>query len=68
MVVLTQNGLKKVLVGKKNKHASMAEQQGEEHEEKALSTIQLCLAPYVLREVLDNANKADLWLGLRHYT
>lgn len=42
----------------------MTDEQWEKLDEKALSTIQLCLAAHVLREVLDKATMVDLWLGL----
>ena len=64
MVVLTQNGLKKALGGKSKKPESMTDEQWEELDEKALSTIQLCLAPSVLREVLDKTTTAEIWLAL----
>ncbi|PHT49932.1 hypothetical protein CQW23_09679 [Capsicum baccatum] len=44
LAVLTQNGLKKVLSGKSAKPATTTEEQWEETDEKALSTIQLCLS------------------------
>jgi len=50
MVILTQNGSKKALGGKTKKPESMTDEQWEELDEKALSTIQLCLAPHVLRK------------------
>uniref|UniRef100_A0A7C9EBU4 Uncharacterized protein n=1 Tax=Opuntia streptacantha TaxID=393608 RepID=A0A7C9EBU4_OPUST len=64
MAVLTQNGLKKALGGKSKKPESMTDEQWEELDEKALSTIQLCLAPPVLREVLDKTTTAEIWLAL----
>jgi len=39
LVVLTQNGLKKVLAGKMMRPTTMAEEQWDEIDEKALSTI-----------------------------
>ena len=48
MTILTQNGLKKALARKKKKPVTMTEEQWEELDEKALSTIQLGLATNVL--------------------
>ena len=42
----------------------MTEEQWEEPDEKALSTIQLCLASHDLCEVLDGTTTADLQLKL----
>jgi len=64
MAVLVQNGLKKVLAGKKKKPAIMTNGQWKEFDEKALSTIQSSLAPNVLREVLDKITTAEFCLGL----
>ena len=48
----------------KKKCGSLMDDKWEELELKALSTIQLCLAPHVLREVLDKATAVDLWIRL----
>jgi len=54
MIVLTQNG------SKMNRSSTMIDEQLEQLDEKALSTIQLCLATHVLSEVLDATTTADL--------
>jgi len=53
MVILTQNGLKKAIGGEAKKPMSITDEQWEELEKKVLTTIQLCLAPHILRKVLD---------------
>ncbi|MCI18063.1 transducin/WD40 repeat-like superfamily protein [Trifolium medium] len=60
--VLTHNGLKKALDGKAKKPISMTEEQWDELDEKALSSIQLCLSKEVLREVVNETTAAGLWL------
>ncbi|MFQ6662703.1 hypothetical protein Gotur_030467 [Gossypium turneri] len=50
MTILVQNGLKKVVTGKKPRNLNQTE--WEELDEKALSAILLCLANMVLQEVL----------------
>ena len=65
MDILTQNELKKALSGKTKKPGTMANEHWEELREKALSTIQLCLATHVLPEVLNKTGTADLWLRLQ---
>lgn len=62
--VLTQNGLKKALVGKSNKPVTMTDEQWDELDEKALSAIQLCLSKEVLREVVHETTASGLWLRL----
>ena len=42
----------------------MIDEEWEELELKAISAIQLCQAPHVLREVLDKATAVDLWTRL----
>ena len=39
----------------------------EELEKKALTAIQLCLAPHVLREVLEKTTTVDLWALLEEF-
>ena len=56
--VLTQNELKKALDGKTKKPASMSDKQWDELDEKALSSIQLCLSKQVLREVVNEITAA----------
>jgi len=63
-VVLTQNGFKKALDGKLKKPASMTDDQWDELDEKAFSSIQLCLSKEVLREVVNETTAAGLWLKL----
>ena len=78
--ILIQHGLWKVLLGpytkpstmideqwaeqQKEKYGSLMDDEWEELELKALSAIQLCLAPLVLREVLDKTTAVDLWVQL----
>ena len=78
--VLIQHGLWKVLQGphvkpekmideqwatyQKKRRGSLMDEEWEELELKAVSAIQLCLAPHVLREVLDKATAVDLWTRL----
>ena len=45
---------------KKKKCGSLTNDEWKELEEKALSAIQLCLAPHVLREVLDKTTTVGL--------
>ena len=79
-VVLIQHGLWKVLSGphmkpstmteeqwaeqKKKKRGSLTDYESEELEERAPSAIQLCLAPHVLRELLDKTTAVGLWVRL----
>jgi len=63
-VVLTQNGLKKALDGKSKKPTSMTDDQWDELDEKALSSIQLCLSKEVLHELVNETTVAGLWLKL----
>ena len=78
--VLIQHGLWKVLQGhqqkpkkmtdeqwaadQKKRRGSLRDEEWEELELKAVSAIQFCLAPHVLREVLDEATAVDLWFQL----
>ncbi|MBA0671122.1 hypothetical protein Goklo_029604 [Gossypium klotzschianum] len=50
MAILVQTGLKKIVTGKKPENLNQTK--WEELDEKALSTIQLCLTNIVLQEVL----------------
>ena len=75
-----QHGLWKVLSGpytkpsmmtdeqwaeqQKKKRGSLRDDEWEELELKALSAIQLCLAPHVLSEVLDKTTAVGLWVRL----
>ena len=65
MAILTQNRLKKAFCGKTMRPAFMTDEQWEDLDEKALSTIQLYLAPHVLHKVLDKTTIVDLWLVLQ---
>ena len=74
--VLIQHGLWKVLQGPHTKPSTMTDEQWAEHQKKrrgkstdedweelelkAVSAIQLCLAPHVLREVLDRTTAVEL--------
>ena len=62
MAILVQNGLKKVVTGKKPENLNQTE--WEELDEKALSAIQLCLANTVLQEVLMEKTSFALWKRL----
>ena len=64
LVVLTQNGLKKILAGKMTRPTTMAEEQWDEIDEKALSAIQLCLSREVLCEVINEKTTTDIWSKL----
>ncbi|KAL6538567.1 hypothetical protein OROGR_012555 [Orobanche gracilis] len=65
-VVLIQGGLKKALDGKSKKPDTMTDEQWDVLDEKALSSIQLCLSKEVLREVAKEKNVAALWLKLEN--
>ena len=78
--ILIQHGLWTVLKGphvkpekttdeqwaeeQKKQRGSLTDDEWEELELKAVSAIQLCLAPYFLREVLDKVTTIDLWTRL----
>ena len=79
-VVLIQHGLWNVLQGpytksekmtdeqraidQKNRRGSLTDEEWEKLELKALSAIQLCLAPYVLREMPNKTTAVGLWVRL----
>jgi len=66
--ILTQHGLKKALLGKEKKPSEMKEETWAELDEKALTTIQLCLADEVLDEFSSEKTAAALWTKLQdHY-
>jgi len=65
LVVLTHNGLKKVLTGKMMRPTTMTEEEWDEMDEKALFAIQLCLSREVLREVINEKITADIWSKLK---
>ena len=78
--VLIQHGLWKILQGphvkaekmtkeqwaadQKKRRGLLTDEEWEELELKVVSAIQLCLAPHVLREVLDKTIAVDLWVQL----
>ncbi|MFQ6660850.1 hypothetical protein Gotur_029216 [Gossypium turneri] len=62
MTILVQTGLKKVVTRKKPENLNQTE--WEELDEKALSTIHLCLANTVLQEVLMEKTSTVLWKRL----
>ncbi|KAL8170225.1 hypothetical protein V2J09_022029 [Rumex salicifolius] len=62
--VLTQHGLEKALEGKAKVSPTMTEEQWTELDERALSSIQLCLTREVLREVIHEVSVAGLWSKL----
>ena len=64
LAVLTQNGLKKAVDGESRRPKSMMDEERLELNEKTLSTIQLCLMPHVLRELLDQTTTVEMWLAL----
>ncbi|KAG8479429.1 hypothetical protein CXB51_029695 [Gossypium anomalum] len=62
MAILVQSGLKKVVTRKKPENLNKTK--WEELDEKALSTIQLCLTNTVLQEVLMEKTSSALWKRL----
>jgi len=78
--VFIQHGLWKVMEGpymklekitdeqcaadQKKRRGSLTDEEWEELELKEVSVIQLCLAPHVLRQVLDKTTAVDLWIRL----
>jgi hypothetical protein len=58
--ILTQSSLHKALLGEDRKPTTMDKDKRTETDEKALSTIQLCLSNEVLREVLDQKTAKGL--------
>jgi len=52
------------VVDQKKRRGSLTDEECEELELKTLSTIQLCLAPHVLQEVLDKTTAVDHWVCL----
>ncbi|MBA0863977.1 hypothetical protein Goshw_028287 [Gossypium schwendimanii] len=62
IAILVQTGLKKVVIRKKSENLNQTE--WEELNEKALSTVQLCLAIMVLQEVLMEKTSSALWKRL----
>jgi len=64
LVVLTQNGLKKVLTGKMMRPTTVTEEQWDEMDKKILFAIQLCLSREVLREVINEKIATGIWSKL----
>ena len=61
---LTQNGLQMAILGKDKLPEKLSEEQKLDLDEKALTTIQLCLSNEVLREVIHEKTAKDLWKKL----
>ena len=59
--ILTQSGLKKVLLGREKKPQDMKEKTWQELDEKALTVIQLCLADEVANEFSSDKTTSLLW-------
>jgi len=67
-VILTQSGLKKALFEKKKKPENMKDETWQELNEKALTTIQLCLADEMLDEFSSMKTASSQWERLQdHY-
>ena len=62
VLFVVQQGVSKALRGKDKMLESMTENKKEEMDEKALTSIQLCLSNEVLREVVHEKNAANLLL------
>lgn len=62
--VLVQQGVSKALKGKQSLPDTMTEEDKEDMDEKALTSIQLCLSNEVLREVVHEKTATDLWQKL----
>ena len=66
--ILTQQGLKKALLGKDKKPSTMKDEDWVEMDERALTAIQLCLSDEVLDEFSKETTAAALWTRLQdHY-
>ena len=65
--ILTQNGLKKALLGRKKKSQEMKEETWQELVEKALTAIQLCLADKVFDEFSTEKTASSLWERLQNH-
>lgn len=63
----TQNRLKKALMEKEKKPASITDVQWDDLDDKALSSIQLCLSKEVLREVASEALKLEILYMTKRY-
>ncbi|PKI44710.1 hypothetical protein CRG98_034887 [Punica granatum] len=65
--VLIQKGLHKALLGKEKKLKSMEDDEWDEQDEKAVSTIHLCLADEVIFNVKEEKIAASLWTKLKRF-
>ena len=62
--LLVQQGLVKALYGKAKKPETMTDDEWEEFDMKAVSTIRLCLANELMYDVMDDVSIAVIWLRL----
>ena len=62
--LLVQQGLVKALYGKARKPETMTDDEWEELDMKAVSTIQLCLADKLMYHVMEDVSIATIWLKL----
>jgi hypothetical protein len=65
--LLVQQGLQKALAGKIKKPTSMTDEDWEDLDARALSTICLCLADEVLFNIVEEETTTGLWNRLRVY-
>jgi hypothetical protein len=63
-ILLVQQGLQKALAGRTKKPTSMTNEEWEELDAKALSTIRLCLADEVLFNIVGEDTTIGLWSKL----
>ena len=64
LAVLIQQGVKVAFDGKDKKPVVMKDSEWEDADQKALSTIQLCITNDVLQEVLSRKTAESLWTKL----
>ena len=62
--LLVQQGLVKALFGKARKPKTMMDDEWEELDMKAVSTIRLCMADELMYDVMDDVTTATIWLKL----
>ena len=62
--LLVQQGMAKALLGKSKQPYTMTDDEWSELDERALSDIQLCLADYVLFNIMSEKTAAGLWTKL----
>ena len=62
--LLVQQGLVKALYGKAKKPETMTDDEWDEFDMKAVSTIRLCLANELMYDVMDDVSTAVIWLRL----